>query len=314
MVGAIDIGGTKTIVALVQEDGTIVASERFPTCRAHCEAHLDACCEALQRLLCGQGLDVWCLSGIGATVPGIVDEKGQKLVHCAYPDWNRKPIGHMLGGRMGGLPVLIENDVNACALAELRFSAGGLHDFLWVTVSTGVGGAVVSGGRLVRGSKGFAGELGHIKVEYGRPCVCPSCGGRGCLEAHGSGRALDRMFRLEMKRNSQLAALVEGQGLPADGRGCAALAQQGVPQAVACFRRLGSYLGRGLGAAVNVLNPQAVILGGGVADSFSLMYNFIMETFCSCVHPSLMPVQLLHTGLGYHAALLGAAALALKGK
>ena len=85
MVGAIDIGGTKTIVALVQEDGTIVDSERFPTCRAPCEAHLDACCEALQRLLRGQGLDVRCLSGIGATVPGIVDEKGQMLVHCAYP-------------------------------------------------------------------------------------------------------------------------------------------------------------------------------------------------------------------------------------
>lgn len=104
MVGAIDIGGTKTIVALVQEDGTIVDSERFPTCRAHCEAHLDACCEALQRLLRGQGLDVRCLSGIGATVPGIVDEKGQMACALRISGLERKAHRAHAGRAYGRLP------------------------------------------------------------------------------------------------------------------------------------------------------------------------------------------------------------------
>lgn len=311
MLGALDIGGTKTLVGLVREDGSVAASIQFPTDTQHCLAHLALCAQRLKELAEQQGLRVADLAGVGATVPGIVDEDRSVLVHCAYPDWNGRPVKQYLQELFPGCLVAIENDVNACAIAELKFGKTGYHDFLWVTVSTGVGGAVVCGGKLIRG-QGSAGEFGHIKVEYETPCLCPSCGGMGCLEAHGSGKALQTMFAQTLQKDTLLRKALEEQNLSADGKGCEVLALQGYPGALHCMEELGKYLGRGLGAAINVLNPQAVILGGEVAHSLPLLYNSIMETFGRCVHRNLLPVELLQTKLGYQAALVGAAALLLE--
>lgn len=313
MVGAFDIGGTKTIVGIVGEDGVILASRQFPTDTEDCEAHLRACADCLTEQLSTLGLKMGELGGIGITLPGVVDAFRGTLVHSAYPAWNNYPLSAYVKARTHCRRVAIENDVNACALAEMRFGyRDRFSDFIWVTVSTGVGGAVVCGNRLVSGAGGFAGEIGHIRVEYENPLPCPTCGGVGCLEAHGSGKALDARFAKAVRENPELTEALKARGLAPDGKGCAALARLGEPKALECCEVVGNYLGRGFATAVNLLNPQALILGGGVSESLPLLKTAILRTLRANIHPSLWPVELLKTRLGYQAAFTGAATLALE--
>ena len=164
---------------------------------------------------------------------------------------------------MGTDRVFIENDVNACALAEMRFAQGGTN-FVWITVSTGIGGAVVTDGRLVRGSECCAGEIGHIKVEFDQPRLC-GCGGYGCLEAHASGTAIGRLAR--------------EAGIEADAKRCEELASQGDPTARAVLAQAGRYIGRALAMTANVLNPKQVFIGGGVAHALGLLLPSIRDEF-----------------------------------
>lgn len=308
--GALDIGGTKTIAGLVTAQGQILCSEQFATDRTDCRRHLHTCEKVLNQLLARHA---GALRGLGVTLPGIVDGSHNCLVHSAYPAWNGQPVTQMLGEVYPDIPIVAENDVNACALAELRFGYGDRYsDFLWVTVSTGIGGAVVCSGKLIAGGAGFAGEIGHIKVEFNHPLSCPSCGGYGCLEAHASGTALNTLFRQAAAQYPQLREKLARLGAGQDGKGCAVLAQQQDSYALRCFEVIGKYLGRGLAAGINLLNPQGVILGGGVAKSLPFMYNSIQTELRQCVHPDMLPVDVVETKLGYQAAFLGAAALVMK--
>lgn len=307
LVGALDIGGTKTMVGIADEAGRIVAQRRFPTETGNLAAHLRRCAEALSACATEAGP----VRRLGVTMPGMVDFQRGVLLNAAFAGWRDADVRAMLEKETGIGYIRVDNDVNACALAEMRLGHGRrLTDFIWMTVSTGVGGAVVADGRLVRGAWQCAGELGHIKVEYERPEPCP-CGGVGCLEAHGSGSAIARMTRAAAAADAAFAARLAQAGQPADAVGCAALARQGDDTALAVYRRAARYLGRGIAAAVNVLNPQAAILGGGVTGSFDLLLPELTETVNRDVIENLRGVEILKTALGYEAALLGAATLAL---
>jgi glucokinase len=194
--------------------------------------------------------------------------------------------------------IFIENDVNACALAELRFAHGG-DNFVWMTVSTGIGGAVVANGRLVRGAGFCAGELGHVKVEFERPRPC-GCGGCGCLEAHASGTAIGRLAR------------EAGLG-DADAKRVEHLARKGDPAAATVLAQAGRYIGRGLAAAANLLNPERVYIGGGVAHALELLLPSLREEFSRGAIPQCRNVAIEQTHLGYEASLFGAAAVCLDG-
>ncbi len=311
-IGAIDVGGTKTIVAVIDDRGKIHRKEQFPTVESDCRKHLDYCAGVLRRILEQMNLTEELLAGIGVTLPGIVDNKEGILVRAVYEKWEQVPVRQYLSESFPSLPVFCENDVNACALGEQYFGLGDrCKNYIWMTVSTGVGGAVVSEGRLLRGAEGYAGELGHLKVEYEHPRRCP-CGQQGCLEAQGSGTALNRMVE-EACQDQDFAAALAEISPQADAAACAILAQKGNSTAVKIFEQVGEYLGRGIAYCINTLNPQAVILGGGVAASLDLLMPGIKKAIEACAFGSLQDIQVLATPLGYEAALLGAAALVLQG-
>ena len=306
-VGAIDIGGTKTIVGVVEESGQIITQRRFPTDTHHQAAHFRHCAEALRACINEAGT----ADRLGVTMPGMVDSKSGRLINAAFAGWRNVDVRGQMS-RETGIPfVQTDNDVNACAVAEMRFGHGSRYrDFIWMTVSTGVGGAVVTDGRLLRGAWNCAGEFGHIKVEFEHPALCP-CGGYGCLEAHGSGTAISRMTRDAARAEPSFAARLKENGLSEDAVGCAALAREGNATALEVYRRAAVYLGRGVAAAVNVLNPQAAVLGGGVSGSFDLLAPELLKTVNSNIIGDLIGVEVVKTALGYEAGLLGAAALAL---
>ena len=311
MIGAFDIGGTKTIVALADADGTLADKRQFPTDTRDCLAHLDTCCEIFRSMLAEHGCTAGQVGGLGVNLPGLVDRRQGTLIKAVYAGWHDVPVGPYLKKKLGIPHIICENDVNSCAMGELRFGLGREYrSFGWMTVSTGVGGAVVCDGKLIRGAHGNAGEFGHLKVEFDRPRLCP-CGELGCLEAQGSGTALKGMIEERAARDEAFAAAF-GEGVRPDAPACADLARAGNQAAREIFEGLGRYLGRGIAHYVNILDPEAVIIGGGVSASLDLLMPGILASLESDVFSPMRHVKILPTALGYEAALMGAISLAIE--
>ncbi|MCR4884716.1 MAG: ROK family protein [Clostridiales bacterium] len=309
LVGAFDVGGTKTIIALANSDGTVLLKKQFPTNTRDCLEHLEYCCDVFLQLLAENGSSVGQVEGIGVNLPGLVDKKQGILIKAVYAGWNNVPVGSFLQKKLNVPHIFCENDVNSCAIGELCFGLGRKYaSFGWMTVSTGVGGALVCNRKLIRGAHGNAGEIGHLKVEYDQPRSCP-CGGKGCLEAHGSGTALNRLIEERIRSDAVFRAAFDS-GVKPDGASCAALAKAGNPVACEIFECLGRYLGRGIAHYVNLLDPEAVIIGGGVSASLDFLMPGILAALASDVFSPMRNVKILPTALGYEAALMGAIALA----
>lgn len=308
-IAALDIGGTKTIAAVLDDKGVILAQENFPSVVSSHEEHLELCVQVMKRLMRQMELNPEDFTGLGVSLPGIVDHERGILIYAPYANWKNIPVAEFLAANLGILKVRCENDVNACAIGEQRFGLGRNYtDFIWMTVSTGVGGAVVEDSKLVRGGHGFAGELGHLKVEYKKPAHCP-CGQYGCLEAHGSGTALIREIRKRRLESPAFSLALEEMGLEPDGAGCAALAKAGNTDALEILNQIGTYLGRGISYCINILDTQAIVIGGGVAASLELLLPSIRVSIQQNAFERLQAIDIVRTPLGYEAALLGAAAL-----
>ncbi len=307
--GAIDIGGTKTISAVTDEFGTLLSSRQFETIRGDHTAHFSLCYHQLLECLCELGITSSDLTGLGVVVPGMVSDN--MLLLAPFAGWRNVDVVAEFSRLAGGQIPLIatEGDVNACGVAEAYF--GGFTDLWWLTVSTGIGSAIILNGQLYTGSHNVAGEIGHVKVEFEHPRVC-SCQQQGCAEAMASGRGIGAMVQEAIAAHPEYGALYEREQLPADARGCEALARKGDPISCAIYQKAGVYLGRALSAGLNLLDPQRVFIGGGVAAALDLMLPSIRETLRQCCIPFVQEVPIERTRLGYHASVKGAAALVLK--
>jgi glucokinase len=311
---ALDLGGSKFITALVNGEGTILASRRHlwnegPAGLAAGVEGLSTCIiSAVRELLAAHPEPV--PEAMGATIPGLADPLRGIWVESSFSGIRNIPFAAIMEKEFG-LPVRIENDVNACALAERKFGCcggpgyEGVDDFLWVTVSNGIGGCVFAGGRVYSGASGNAGEIGHVIVEEGpnaRPC---KAGHWGCAEMHASGRGLAKNY-LALGGNWTV------DGKEPDAKSIDALARKGDAAALAAYELEGVYLGRAIGAAVNLLNPARVVIGGGVSLGYDLFKASLEKTLESHIYRNANPRLLVGPSpLGYHAALLGAAALGL---
>ncbi len=298
--GAIDFGGTKTVVALVGQDGQVLRRVRFDTPpRPEPRALVARVGAAWDELCAGLGADAL-PAAAGLAAPGPADTARGLLLTAFDWGWRDVPLAAMVGERIG-LPVRLENDVNVCCLAEMQFGvAAGVRDFAWIQLSTGVGGGLVCGGRPYPGAAGLAGEVGHMILEEGGP-PCP-CGRRGCLEALVSGPAIARRY----------AAAVGGAVRPDGARAVFAAAEAGDARAVAVLDAVARDLGRALALVVNLLNPALVVLGGGVMESLHARLPEIREEMrARVIGEANRAVRVERTGVGYDAALLGAAALSM---
>lgn len=296
--GAIDFGGTKLMVGLVDGRGAVLEHYTVPTPRElGPEGVLAEAAVQLERLLERRGLSLGDLCGIGSTVPALASSRTGMLVYAPAHGWRDVPFARMLEERFGR-PARIANDVNACVLAEARFGVGqGVADFAWVTVSTGIGGGLWLDGRLLEGSGGMAGEIGHIVVEEAG-ALC-GCGNRGCLEAMAAGPSIARRAR-------------EAGLQVADGKAVFDLARNGNVTALRVLDETAVYLARGLAACVNMVDPELVVLGGGVAESLDLLLPGIEAGLRErVILPGARKTRVVRSGLGYQAALVGAATLVL---
>ena len=307
--GAIDIGGTKTMVGIVSGDGRILTKRHFATLTAECYTHFEVCLSNLAACLDELTLTLIELEGIGINMPGMVDATTGILLQAPFAGWVDIDVKGYFCNKCHTDYIYVENDVNSCALGELVFGNAG-DDFLWVTVSTGIGGAIIINRKLVYGSNSCAGEIGHVKVEYEYPAQC-SCGQMGCAEAHGSGTAITRMFAEKVSSNNALSEILLSKNLTADAKTCSLLAYEGNPTAMEVFHTAGKYIGRALSYAANLLNPHQIYIGGGVSGSLELLLPAIREELNRATVRQCCCVEIAKTALGYDAALMGAAALVM---
>lgn len=291
-----DIGGSKYNVGLVDGEGRILAQSvslwAAPPTEKSVPSELFACADALLA-----AHPQWRPTVAGATIPGLADPVKGLWIEAAFSGIQNLPIRNLIQSRYG-LSAAIENDGQACALAERMFGCcKGVNDFFYLTVSNGVGGAVVLNGRPYGGSALGAGEIGHaMVVEHGR--LCP-CGNRGCLEAHAAGPAISKNYG-ELGGSAALSA-----------RELARLAREGDPVARAVFELEGRYLGMAISWAVNLLNPAKVVVGGGVSLAFDLFGDALRGTLLQHIYRRANAALTVEpTALGYNGGLYGAAALA----
>jgi glucokinase len=311
----IDIGGTKVLGGVVDESGLVIHRARRDT------PHEGGA--ALTQVIADVALELvqeFTIDSVGISVAGFISADRKTILATPnIADWNGVNLDQELTSRIG-LPVVIENDGNAAAWGEFKFGAGrGRENILMLTVGTGIGGGIVSEGKLMRGSFGVAAEIGHIRV-VPNGALC-GCGALGCFEQYGSGTALLRHGREALKKRlsdgdseSVRAILSKGDGTVAGLKGSAITeaAREGDALALAIFQTLGDYLGAGIASLAIVLNPEAVVIGGGVVDAGDILLNPIRESMdrympYAGVHPYL---EIIAAQLGNEAGLVGAGDLA----
>jgi glucokinase len=305
----IDIGGTKIAGALVAETGEILRMEKRPTPAGDPVAIVDLVVELIRTL--GTGEEV---AAAGVAAAGFIDNTQSIVYYAPNINWRSEPFRQHLSDLLPGMDITIDNDANAAGWAEYRFGAGrGATDMTLLTIGTGVGGAVVADGRLLRGGFGAAGEIGHLRVvPDGLPC---GCGARGCIEQYGSGRALLRMAAeiadAGLIGHNLAAARAENGGV-LDGPIVASLIADHDPGALAALRQLGSWLGQACASIGAVLDPQRFVFGGGVAAAGELLLEPIREAYLANLpargfHPE---PEFLTAELVNDAGVVGAADLA----
>ena len=260
--------------------------------------------ERLKRLLRSLQPDDGVLLGIGVACPGPLDpEHGIVLEAPNIAEWRDLPLKALLENEFGA-PVVVDNDANLAAVGEWQYGAGrGHHHVLYLTISTGIGGGVIVGDRLLHGERGLAAELGHVTVVPNGP-VC-SCGKRGHLEAVASGTAIARMAAeaLAAGENSSLAELSHSP-TAAD---VAAAARAGDALARRIFAEAGTHLGRALAGFLHIFNPEVVILGGGVVQAGDVLLRPLEEAMrAEVMSPAYLEgLKITTAELGDNAGLIG---------
>src|SRR6266508_4391865 len=304
--GAIAIGvavaPSLTTIATSDLAGRVLRQEAFPT-DPDAERTFGRVIEGIQSFLHQQEGSI---ESIGVSLPGLVDPSTGIAIYVPFFKWRELPVARMITS-MTGLPVTIDNDANAVALAELWFGrpeVSDARDFILVLVADGVGTGIVFDGQVYRGKRGAAGEFGHMIIGTHAPVPC-SCGNHDCWEAFSSERAaLARYRRL----------LDDDDNLPIDFREVVDRALHGESEAKTALTDTALCLGIGISNLIVGFSPEAVVVGGEIARAWSLVEDALTETIEHSVRRGLPSARILPSTLGEEPALRGALSLVLASK
>lgn len=306
----VDVGGTKIAAGLVDDEGSIIASVRYPSPATEVARVIETIATAVQHLTRPETP----ATAVGIGAAGFVDAERANVIFAPNLAWRNEPLKQGIE-HLTSLPTVVENDANAAAWGEARFGAArDARSAVVVTVGTGVGGGVILDGRLLRGRHGMAAEIGHINVvPGGRLC---GCGQHGCLESYASGHALVReAHRVATETPNAAARLLELGGSGPEsitGQHVTRAALEGEPAALGCFGVIGGWLGRGMADLAAVLDPDVFVLAGGVSEAGDLLLSPVIAAFEAHLTARdfrQLPEIRLAT-LGNDAGIIGAADLA----
>lgn len=304
----VDVGGTKVLAGEVTRAGTVVRTARrsTPGRRVSVELVEDALTEAVAEVAAGRRI-----AGVGLAAAGFVDATGDRVMFAPHLPWVGDQVRDRLSRRWEA-PVALDNDANCAAVAEVAYGAArGATSALVLTLGTGIGGAYVLGDEVVRGAQGMAGEFGHMRlVPDGRPC---ECGMAGCWEQYCSGNALVRLARTRMQEGpTMLTDMCDGRPERLTGPMVTEAADAGDLVARQAFASVGDWLGVGIGALTSALDPEVVVVGGGVSAAGDRLLDparaALERSVVGSAHRRHPRVVAARTGL--EAGIIGAALLA----
>ncbi len=305
----VDIGGTKIAAGVVDEEGRILAQVRRETDPTDADSVDDGVIAACRELSAQ-----YPIGAIGLAAPGFVSSDQATVLLCPNLPWRDHPLRDRVAAGLGtDVPIVVENDANAAGWAEFRFGVGReVRDMLLLTIGTGLGGALVVDGNLVRGAYGVAAEVGHMRmVPDGHLC---GCGLHGCWEQYASGRALVRSARNAAANQPEAAArMIElSEGRKIAGPAITIAAQEGDPLAISLLAELGRWIGEGSASVAALLDPALIVIGGGVGAAGDLLLDPTREAFLGALSArGFRPeARFALAAMGNDAGIVGAADLA----
>ena len=271
----IDVGGTKIAGALVNETGDILKSVKVPTPAQNTDDLISAVVEMVQELSSGQEI-----AAVGVAIAGFIDADQSEVIYSPNLSLRNEPLKAKLEARLG-VAVFVENDANAAGWAEYRFGAGkGSDHMMMITIGTGVGGAIVAKGELFRGGYGIGAELGHTNFIHGG--IACGCGQNGCLEKYASGNALlESAKELANSGTSEGARLSELQSEVGEltGQEVYQAITESDPGALRLLNELGTNIGTACASFAAILDPQILVVGGGLSVAGELLLAPIREAY-----------------------------------
>ena len=308
----VDLGGTSIKAGIVSTGGSILYQNKFP-------AYADkGPSTVIKQIIASvhdalEHLDGANVKGIGIGAPGVVDDDGVVKAPPNFIDWDEVPLKGELSKLFPAVPIGVENDANAAAIAESKFGAG-IHfpNFLFVIWGTGVGGGIILNHKIYRGPTGGAGEIGHISIDYRGP-QC-NCGNIGCVEAYVGQRYLSQRTaeRLKSHPESKILELVGGDATKIEPMYISQAAHDGDAIARKILVEAGELLGVALAAVMNVMDLRVSIIGGGISAAGDFVMQAIRDSIVRHVlKPLRKDIQVLPAQLGNNAGILGAAGLVL---
>jgi glucokinase len=285
----VDVGGTKILAGVVDREGRVERREEWPTPVGSQEELLTELDAVVGSMLGDE------VVALGLGVPSTIDQRVGRVVKSVHIPLEGVDFRDRMAQGLA-VPVGIDNDANAAAIAEWQLGAGrGASHVIMLTLGTGIGGGLILDGKPYRGSIGAGAELGHIVLDYGGPPCGPGCSGHGHFEAVASGSAAKRLA-------------VQRFGPGADAKRLVAEARGGDQGARDDLTELGRRLGAGIASLVNIFNPELVILGGGFAEAEDLIFEPARETLAvEALPPGRDLVRIVPAELGPEAGMIGAA-------
>ncbi len=311
----VDLGGTKILTAVANSQGKMLSRDHSitPAKKGH-EAVIQSILDSAHRVLAQANIAISALTAIGVGAPGISNpETGILFTSPNLPGWRGVPLRDIIQERLGKKTFLI-NDANAAALGELYFGAArGARNFIYITISTGIGGGIVIDGKIYGGAIGAAGEVGHMTIDDDGP-IC-NCGNRGCWETLASGTALAReaRHRIEEGVKTSILEYAEGDVENVTAQVIHSAAQQGDSLAKELIARTGYYVGVGLVNLINIFNPELIVIGGGLSNIGDMLLEPAFEVARERAYKeTFRTVRFASAELGRNSGVLGAAAFALR--
>lgn len=304
----IDVGGTTVKCGLFDVKGVLLEKWEIPSRTENGgEKILPDVAETILHKIEEKGIDKAEVAGVGIGLPGPVDDEG--VIACAVNlHWGRIDIVKELGERTG-LKIKAGNDANVAALGE-QWKGGGMgyHNLVLLTLGTGVGGGIIINDKIFGGHQGAAGELGHVHVEdkITDPCNCGSC---GCLEQVASATGIVRLAREELEASSEDSLLRQGE---VSAKTVFDAVKENDALAIRIAERFGLYLGKAAAIYANVLDPEAIVIGGGVSKAGEILLDFIQKNYVKYAFSTAKGIDFKLAMLGNDAGIYGAAKMVLQ--
>lgn len=311
----IDLGGSKILAAVVRSGGEVLSSDESTTRATEGQdTVIQSIVESARSAMKQASCTISEISAIGIGAPGISNpEAGILFTSPNLPGWRNVLLRDIIQNKLDKKAFLI-NDANAAALGELYFGAArGTHNFIYITLSTGIGGGIVIDGKIYTGAIGTAGEIGHMTIDDNGP-LC-NCGNKGCWEALASGTALAREAKQRIKEGAKTSILkyTEGDLEKVTAQIIHSAAEQGDKLARDLIARTGYYVGVGVANLINIFNPELIVIGGGLSNIGDMLLKPAFKVAAErSYREAFQAVRLVSAGLGRNSGVLGAAAFAIQ--